>query len=63
MLPRERVELALNHQEPDRIPIDLGGTLVSSITRKAYVDLRKYLGMPGGGDPDVGLCPTTAVFG
>jgi uroporphyrinogen decarboxylase len=46
MLPRERVELALNHKEPDHIPIDLGGTLVSSITRKAYVDLRKYLGMP-----------------
>lgn len=46
MLPRERVELALNHQEPDRIPIDLGGTLVSSITRKAYVDLRKYIGLP-----------------
>jgi len=46
MLPRERVALALNHQEPDRIPIDLGGTLVSSITRKAYIDLRKYIGLP-----------------
>jgi uroporphyrinogen decarboxylase len=46
MLPRERVELALNHQEPDHIPIDLGGTLVSSITRNAYIELRKYLGMP-----------------
>jgi uroporphyrinogen decarboxylase len=46
MLPRERVGLALNHQEPDRIPIDLGGTLVSSIIRKAYIDLRKYIGLP-----------------
>jgi len=46
MLPRERVLSALNHQEPDRIPIDLGGTLVSSITRAAYIDLKKYLGMP-----------------
>ena len=46
MQPREQVLLALNHQEADRIPIDLGGTLVSSITRKAYVDLKNYLGMP-----------------
>lgn len=46
MKPRERVLLALNHQEADRIPIDLGGTLVSSITRGAYIDLKNYLGMP-----------------
>ena len=25
MTPRKRVEKALSHQEPDRIPIDLGG--------------------------------------
>lgn len=46
MLPRERVRLALNHQEPDRIPIDLGGTLVSSITLQAYIDLKTHLQMP-----------------
>lgn len=46
MLPRERVALALNHKEPDRIPIDLGGTLTSSITCKAYAEVRRYLGMP-----------------
>jgi uroporphyrinogen decarboxylase len=45
MLPRERVRLALNHQEPDRIPIDLGGTLVSSITVQAYIDLKSHLKM------------------
>jgi uroporphyrinogen decarboxylase len=43
---RERVIAALNHQEPDRIPIDFGGTIVSSITRFSYVELKKYLGMP-----------------
>ena len=43
---RQRVLQALNHQEPDRIPIDLGATIVSSITKSAYVDLKKYLGMP-----------------
>ena len=46
MNPRERVMRALNHQEPDRVPIDLGATIVSSITRTSYVDLKRYLGMP-----------------
>ena len=46
MKPRERVWIALNHQEPDRIPIDLGGSIVSSITRSAYLDLKHYLGLP-----------------
>jgi uroporphyrinogen decarboxylase len=46
MTPRERVAAALAHKEPDRIPIDLGGTLVSSITRAAYIPLREHLGLP-----------------
>src|SRR5450759_1116459 len=46
MTPRERVAAALAHKEPDRIPIDLGGTLVSSITKAAYVPLRENLGLP-----------------
>jgi uroporphyrinogen decarboxylase len=45
MNPRERVVSALNHQEPDRIPIDLGGSICSSIHQEAYVDLKKHLGM------------------
>jgi uroporphyrinogen decarboxylase len=46
MNARERVMLALNHQEPDRIPIDLGGSICSSIHREAYVELKKQLGIP-----------------
>lgn len=46
MKPRERVMLALNHQEADRIPIDLGATIVSSITRSSYIPLKKHLGIP-----------------
>lgn len=46
MKPRERVRLALDHKEPDRVPIDLGATIVSSITRNAYIALKEYLGMP-----------------
>jgi uroporphyrinogen decarboxylase len=46
MKPRERVMLALNHKEPDRIPIDLGATIVSSIAKKSYVELKQHLGLP-----------------
>jgi uroporphyrinogen decarboxylase len=46
MKPRERVMLALNHKEPDRIPIDLGATIVSSIVKKSYVELKQHLGLP-----------------
>lgn len=45
MEPRKRVRWALNHQEPDRVPIDFGGTLCSSIHRDAYVALKGHLGM------------------
>ena len=45
MNSRERVMLTLNHQEPDRIPIDLGGSICSSIHKDAYIALKKHLGM------------------
>jgi uroporphyrinogen decarboxylase len=48
---RERVLTALNHSEPDKVPIDLGSSEVTTITRVAYDNLREYLGMA----PD--LCP------
>ncbi len=44
MTPRERVNKALNHEEPDRIPIDLGG-FQTGIHRKAYESLLSHLGM------------------
>jgi uroporphyrinogen decarboxylase len=44
MNSRERLLIALQHREPDRVPIDLGGTDVSSICRGAYLDLMRYLG-------------------
>jgi uroporphyrinogen decarboxylase len=45
MLPRERVLAALNHEEPDRIPIDLGSTRVSGICLDAYASLLDALGL------------------
>ena len=46
MNSRERVLAALNHQEPDRVPFDLGGTVVTGIHHKAYTALRDTLGLP-----------------
>ena len=46
MTPRERVCMALNHQEPDRVPIDLGGWQ-SGIMAVAYDRLKKPLGIKG----------------
>ncbi len=34
---------ALEHREPDRVPLDLGGSFVSSITAIALDDLRRHL--------------------
>ncbi len=48
MNSRERLLTALQHREPDRVPIDLGGTDVSSICRGAYVNLMNWLGRDPG---------------
>lgn len=42
---RERVLTALRHQEPDRVPIDFGGTSDSTIAAMAYQGLRRELGL------------------
>jgi uroporphyrinogen decarboxylase len=40
------VLLSLNHQEPDRVPFDLGGTGLTSIHVSAYQNLRRHLRLP-----------------
>lgn len=45
MTHRERVLAALNHQETDRIPIDFGSTIVSTIYYTAYDRLKELLGI------------------
>src|SRR4030042_4074015 len=47
MNSRERVRAALNHQQPDRVPIDLGGSIVTGINAMAYARLKRHLGLPG----------------
>jgi uroporphyrinogen decarboxylase len=41
----ERVKMALNHKEADRVPIDFGGTRNTSISTIAYNKLIKKLGL------------------
>jgi len=44
MTSRERVLKALNHEIPDRVPIDLGG-FQTGIHKRAYADLIAHLGL------------------
>lgn len=41
---RARVLAAINHKEPDRVPIDFAGTGVTTICYQAYNELVKHLG-------------------
>ena len=42
---RERVLCALDHRQPDRIPVDFGGTFVSGIHVSRVLALRDYFGL------------------
>jgi len=44
MTSRERVQKALSHQTPDRVPIDFGG-FQTGIHRRAYEALTRHLGL------------------
>ena len=48
MTSRERVLAAINHREPDRVPVDLGATPSSGISTIAYYNLKRYLGITEG---------------
>ncbi|HJN15648.1 MAG TPA: uroporphyrinogen decarboxylase family protein [Armatimonadota bacterium] len=45
MTSRERVLMALNHSEPDRVPLDMGGSFVTGIAATALHHLRRHLGL------------------
>ena len=48
MTHRERILTTLQHREPDRVPIDLGGTESSGMTASAYTTLKRHLVLPLG---------------
>lgn len=51
MNSRERVQMALNHEEPDRIPIDLGASAVTGMHVSVVYKLRQALGLDEPGTP------------
>jgi len=48
MTSKERVLAALNHKEPDRVPVDFGATAVTGIHVKIVGALRAHYGLGGG---------------
>jgi len=48
---RERVNLALNHQQPDRVPLDLGACGVTGMQVDTVYKLRQALGLDAPGTP------------
>ena len=52
MTSRERVMMALNHKEPDRLPLDLGAGKACKFTKGFYVKLLKYLGL----EEEIDIC-------
>lgn len=45
MTHRERVVAALNHETPDRVPMDLGSTRVTSVVAAEYEKLKRRFGV------------------
>ncbi|MCO6453278.1 MAG: hypothetical protein J5I90_21025 [Caldilineales bacterium] len=45
---RQRVLTACRHQEPDRVPIDIGGGTSTTLVVEAYDNLKRYLGVEAG---------------
>ncbi|MBI3923842.1 MAG: methyltransferase [Armatimonadetes bacterium] len=48
MTSRDRVVAAMNHQETDRVPVDLGASPVTGMQVSIVTKLRKALGLDGG---------------
>jgi hypothetical protein len=46
MTSRERIIAAINHQEPDILPVDFGGTSATGIYAGTFYELLKVLGLP-----------------
>ncbi len=62
MTSRERVRAALDHQQPDRMPVDFGGTFETSIAASTVYRLRKALGL-GGPDDRVKVMDSYQMLG
>ncbi len=61
MNPRERVLKALEHEEPDRVPIDFGGAMCTNISMKSHEKLREFLKLSGGETKIANIIEQTVV--
>ena len=48
MTSKERVIAAINHEETDKVPVDLGGSIQTTIHAYAYAELKKALSINTG---------------
>jgi uroporphyrinogen decarboxylase len=53
MNSRERILCTINHQEPDRVPLDLGGGHACKFTKYFYIKLLDYFGIK---DEELEIC-------
>ncbi len=51
MTSRERINATLNHKEPDRVPLDVGGSTVTGMHAVTVYALRQALGLDEPGTP------------
>lgn len=61
MTSRERILMAVNHKEADRVPRDLGSTPSSNISAIAYNNVKKELGMKGGHTRIYDVCQQVVI--
>ena len=54
--------MALNHEEPDRVPIDLGGTAATQIHPEVYAGMLKRLGWPADTEAHSTIAILTAMI-
>ena len=60
MMPKERVFTTLDHREPDRVPIDLGATMETTVHVDEYALLKEHLGIAV--ERELGIKHLTAQF-
>lgn len=60
MTSRERLIAALNHKQPDKIPLDLGATSQTGINASTLYKLRKELGLP---EKSIQICEIGQMLG
>ena len=51
MVPRERIKIAIEHKQPDKLPIDFGSTTMTGIHVSIVYKLRQYYGLDDPGTP------------